>query len=171
MAEEKRHIFLTGNRRVGKTFLLQRVLSELSVPLSGFTTSWKEEENGTSALILSRADGTESAVAAYRYADDRPRQVFEEVFETFGAACLTDLQGLVLMDELGRFESSTEKFRSCVFAVLDSDLPVLGVVRDAENPFLDAVRSHPKTEVISVTKENREELVFAVRKKIKDILT
>lgn len=170
MAEEKRHIFLTGDRQAGKSFLLQRVVTHLGVPLSGFTTAWGPEDgDGRSALILSRADKTACAVTAYRYAD-RPREVFEEVFETFGAACLEDPHGLVIMDELGRFEASTDIFRRRIFSILDSDVPVFGVVRDMENPFLDAVRNHEKTEVIRVTKENREELFGVVLEKIEDIL-
>lgn len=171
MAEEKMHIFLTGDRRVGKSFLLQRVLSALKPQTSGFITAWgKADAEGTTPLILSDASGTRSAVAACRYTDDRPRKVFPEVFETLGTECLENLQGLVLMDELGRFESSTEKFRSAVFAVLDSDLPVFGVVRDMEIPFLDAVRNHPKTEVIRVTEENRDALFETVLKRIEEIL-
>lgn len=171
MAEEKIHIFLTGNRRVGKSFLLQRVLSEIDVPLSGFTTSWGEEEEGTTPLILSNVSGTKKAVAAYRYTDDRPRKVFEDVFETLGVECLRELEGLVIMDELGRFEASTEVFRTRVFEVLESDLPVFGVVRDMELPFLDAVRNHPKTEVIRITEENREEMYHTVLEKIQEILS
>lgn len=171
MAEEKIHIFLTGNRRVGKSFLLQRVLSEIDVPLSGFTTSWGEEEEGTTPLILSNASGTKKAVAAYRYTDDRPRKVFEDAFETLGVECLRELEGLVIMDELGRFEASTEVFRTRVFEVLESDLPVFGVVRDMELPFLDAVRNHPKTEVIRITEENREEMYHTVLEKIQEILS
>lgn len=170
MAEEKIHIFLTGDRRVGKSFLLQRVLSALKPQTSGFITAWGEETDGAAPLILSDSKGTRTAVAAYRYSDDRPRQVFSEVFETFGTECLENLHGLVLMDELGRFESSTEKFRSAVFSVLDSDLPVLGVVRDMDIPFLDAVRNHPKTEVIRVTKENREELFSILQKRVEEML-
>lgn len=171
MAEEKIHIFLTGDRRVGKSFLLQRVLLELDVSLSGFTTSWGEEdEKGATPLILSNASGTKKAVAAYRYTDDRPRKVFEEVFETFGVECLRAPEGLVIMDELGRFEASTELFRTRVFEVLESDLPVFGVVRDMEIAFLDAVRNHPKTEVIRITEENREEMYYTVLEKIKEIL-
>lgn len=171
MAEEKMHIFLTGDRRAGKSFLLQRVLSTLKPQISGFITVWGEADaQGTTPLILSNAAGTRSAVAAYRYTDDRPREVFAEIFETLGAECLKNPKGLVIMDELGRFESSAEKFRAAVFSVLDSDLPVFGVVRDMEIPFLDAVRNHPKTEVIRITAENREEMYSAVLKRIEEIL-
>ena len=170
MAEEKRHIFLTGDRQVGKSFLLQRVLAELTVPLSGFTTSWGQADaEGTTALILKDINGRQEAVAAFRYTDERKRQVFPEVFETTGADCLNNPHGLVIMDEIGRFEASTELFRNRIFAILDSDLPVFGVVRDMELPFLDAVRNHPKTEVIRITKENREEMFSAVLKKIQEI--
>ena len=43
-------------------------------------------------------------------------------------------------------------------------------IRDMELPFLDAVRNHPKTEVIRITEENREEMYHTVLEKIKEIL-
>lgn len=150
---------------------MQRVLSALNPPVTGFITSWGDAEaDGTTPLILKDAAGTKSAVAAIRYTDDRPREVFEEVFETLGASCLEHPAGLVLMDEIGRFESSTEQFRSRIFQVLDTDLPILGVVRDMEIPFLDAVRNHPKTEVVRITEENREEMYAYVLRRVEEIL-
>ena len=35
-------------------------------------------------------------------------------------------------------------------------MPVLGVVKPERNPFLDAVRAHPRTAVLEVTAENRD---------------
>ena len=81
----------------------------------------------------------------------------------------------VILDMLDDIEAWTregmsEAFRTRVFEVLESDLPVFGVVRDMEIAFLDAVRNHPKTEVIRITEENREEMYHTVLEKIKEIL-
>jgi nucleoside-triphosphatase THEP1 len=41
---------------------------------------------------------------------------------------------------------------------LDSDVPVLGVMRWERNPFLDAVGAHEAVEVVEVNESNRDAL-------------
>ena len=62
------------------------------------------------------------------------------------------------MDELGPKERNADAFREGVLRALDGDTPVYGVLQQAESPFLEAVRSHPEVEVITVTEENRDAL-------------
>ena len=62
------------------------------------------------------------------------------------------------MDELGSAESGAKNFCETVLAVLDGDLPVLGVLQKADTEFLRAVASHPRVRLVTVTVENRDEL-------------
>ncbi|MBR4988102.1 MAG: hypothetical protein IKY81_05555 [Methanocorpusculum sp.] len=172
MHAEKPHIFLTGEVQVGKSFLLQKVIKELDVPLTGFLTKWGEQNiDGSSTLYLSQVNGNLKTIVAERRTAKRFKlTVFPKEFATVGRACLENPAGLVIMDELGRFESGVPEFCNAVFSILDSDIPVFGVVRDMDVDFLNAVRRHPKTEVIRVTKENRNELFLPLLKKIGEIL-
>lgn len=171
MSGEKNHIFLTGEIQCGKSYLLQRVLRELSPVTSGFTTKWGETyADGNSNLYLRGVNNQIEAVVAHRTRKDGfGLNVFTDVFETKGVETLEEPMGLVIMDELGRFESKAPAFRAAVFRVLDSDMPVFGVVRDMDVPFLNDVRNHPKTKVIRVTKENRDELFYEVLEIIREI--
>ncbi len=72
------------------------------------------------------------------------------------------------MDELGFIEKDAAGFQNAVLSTLNGSVPVLGVVRNMQTPFLDQVRTHPNVDVIFVTKENREEIfhqVLAIFKK------
>ena len=84
--------------------------------------------------------------------------LWPEVFDREGTALLR-AEGpfdLLLMDELGRLELRAEAFRAAVLSALDGNVPVLGVVKPESNPFLDAVRAHPRTVVLEVAGENRD---------------
>ena len=67
------------------------------------------------------------------------------------------------MDELGPHEGNATQFCSAVMAVLDGEVPVLGVLQKGDSPFLKAVASHPKVQVIEVTMENREGVLEEIR--------
>ena len=169
---EKTHIFLTGDVQTGKSFLLRKVVKELDVPLSGFLTKWGEQNaDGSSDLIIRQVNSSLSAVAARRQSKSGfGLQVFPAAFSTVGCASLENPKGLVIMDELGRFEAEVTAFTDAVFSILDSDIPVFGVVRDMDIDFLNEVRRHPKTAVIRVTRKNRDELFLPVLQKIGEII-
>lgn len=84
-----------------------------------------------------------------------------DVFDTVGVSLLkdTDPCGLILMDEVGVQEESAFQFHAAVLERLDGDTPVLGVVRSKPGILTDAVRAHPNVEVVTVTEENRDEIL------------
>lgn len=95
---------------------------------------------------------------------------FPEVFDSVGTALLNQPGKPVLMDELGFFEKDAALFQQAVFSVIDSDTPVLGVIKPKHTPFLDRVRNHPKTQVIEITRENREDMYPVVLELVKKTL-
>lgn len=61
------------------------------------------------------------------------------------------------MDELGPHEAEAVRFRQMVFEVLDGPVPVLGVLQEANSPFLQEIARRPDVTVIRITKENRDD--------------
>lgn len=170
-----RHLFLTGDIQVGKSTIISRVLRELGVPVSGFCTVAIPAKNGESDIYLIHAAGTPgdctpASHLAHRCPGSTP-VVHAEIFLSCGVPLLTSASApLIVMDELGWMESGSEAFQQAVFLVLDGAIPVIGVVRDRQTPFLDAVRAHPEVEVLVVTRENREELSRVVLLRLRERL-
>ncbi|MBO5122414.1 MAG: nucleotide kinase, partial [Oscillospiraceae bacterium] len=81
-------------------------------------------------------------------------------FNAIGCRCLADLEWaeLIVMDELGPAESAAAAFQDRVLALLDGEIPVLGVLQEGESAFQRQVATHPNVELIYVTKENRDSL-------------
>lgn len=84
-----------------------------------------------------------------------------EAFETVGVEAVRRgirSRDLVVMDELGRFELRAYGFRQAVTDALNSPVPVIGVLKEDDNPFLNEIRNREDTEVLEVTEENRDDI-------------
>lgn len=46
-----------------------------------------------------------------------------------------------------------------MFRALDGDIPILGVLQQAESEFLHRIARHPQVTVLTVTEENRDALL------------
>ena len=152
------HIFLTGELQIGKSTALQRFLKETNVCADGFITEFDSQGENRS-LYLKRFD-TETARTPQRLVakmTSAGTEIYTDVFDTFGTGCLAAAgkRRLIIMDELGKFEESCLLFTDAVTSRLNGSIPIAGVVKKRESPFLDMVREHPKVEVIIVTEENR----------------
>ena len=163
------HIFLTGEIQIGKSTALRRFLQETNISADGFLTEL-DSRGETRNLYLKRFD-TENEVTEQRIAAKIFRNsidVFFDVFDTFGTGSLAvaGKRRIIIMDELGKFEESCELFKEAVFSRLNGTIPVAGVVRLRGSPFLNAVRAHPKVEVIKVTEKNRDAIPALLTKKL-----
>lgn len=159
----KKHVFLTGDKGVGKSTLIRRLLEQEKRSLGGFfTVRMDKVYGGQYSVHLIRAGGedtpSEENLLFFCGIPDKINK--KERFNTLGCSALKNaaVAELIIMDELGPNEGNAIEFCSAVMKVLDGDVPVLGVLQKADSPFLKAVADHPKVQVIEVTKENREEL-------------
>lgn len=157
---EKLHLFLTGEKQVGKSTLLQKLLALRAGPAAGFYTRkvWNVIE-GTPTVHLLRI-GEQPSRENLLFHCGGARLGGTEGFNTLGCAALADRTGarVIVMDELGPHEGEALDFRAAVLEILDGEIPVLGVLQEAESDFLREIASHPKVRVLRVTRENRGKL-------------
>lgn len=159
------HALIVGERGVGKSTLINRVLEACSRPVYGFETkkedSLADELRGSPVYIYEawreRSRTEENLVG---YCNNHRFDASPEVFDRFSSKLRRPVQkgGVVLLDELGFMEAQAEQFCAAVFALLDGDVPVIAAVKNKNIPFLEAVRSHPKAKCFYITAENRDEL-------------
>lgn len=153
------HLFLTGEKGVGKSTLIDYLLAGCTP--CGFRTCRVEGVlSCPSVHLLTVPDTTPTADNLLFYCG----AYSPERFDTLGVAALENRSGdVLLMDELGPAESGAEKFTAAVLAALDGELPVLGVLQQADTPFLRAVARHPRVRLVTVTPQNRDVLRAALR--------
>lgn len=171
-----RHIFLTGDKKVGKSTLWKNVLKELAIVPSGFLTLAYTVKGNFRGFCLhglgTLPQGFENDMPISIYLKPRMHRPILDSFEEFGAALLEVSQGdspYLMMDELGRFEKDAPGFQRAVMDCLEGDCHVLGVLQDTHNDFIDKIRKREDILLIRVTEKNRDALLEEVIRAVKEL--
>ena len=161
------HVFLTGDRQIGKSRALNGALDLIGMPVYGFRTRFLTRERGSSSLYMTPANNPEelSESAMVACLQDGKMRPLTERFDTLGAALLREArrhpEGVILMDECGHLEKNAQVFQNEIQACLDGDIPVLGVLR-RDQPWHDFIKRHPKVLVLTVDEQNRVDMAERV---------
>ena len=164
------HVFLTGRKQVGKSTLIRKELERYKKEngegkIGGFLTVRTDAVyDGKYSVHMLRA-GTESDPSEENLlficgsADSsRPDERFDRMGSRILEESVRNGAELLVMDELGPNEAGALVFQEAVLRALDGDIPILGVLQEADSAFLKKVAAHPKVRVIRVTEENRDAL-------------
>lgn len=166
------HYFLTGDVQVGKSTIIKKTLAALQLQaVGGFrSVSVPDLPDGAMSVYLIPAGEAHPMMGNWnrvgiRKGCGRGIEKFPEAFERAGVQALetVETKPLILMDEVGRMESAAARFSERILALLEESTPILGVVQKmADTPLTNAIRRHPNVRLLTVTKENREELAGEV---------
>lgn len=168
------HIFLTGEIQVGKSTVLDKTISLLGKKYGGFRTYFGEDRNSSNrVLYMNSADKTkvfneENIVVLFRKGNAPIADVSK--FNVYGSKLIKDARinaDLILMDECGSLESEAIDFQNEIIHTLNGHKPVLGVVKLSSKGWTDKIRDHPNVKMITVTKENRNNLPMIISKYFK----
>ena len=156
---EKKHLFLTGRKQVGKSTVLRKLLEHHPQP-AGFRTLRIPNAEGCSVHMFApgETEFTEENRVFYRHKGVLYLNIAD--FDRIGCDLLEKSKGadLILMDELGPTEVHAQQFRRAVWETLDESAHVYGVLQMAESDFLDQVAAREDVLVMTVTEENRDDL-------------
>jgi len=172
------HVFLTGEIGIGKTTIIQKTLNALQIPIGGFITYFGEDryednkELYMNGAWLPKEYKKNLSVASFTKGAAPLPSV--KAFDSFGVQWIRDSRSfaaLLLMDECGRFENQAMNFQNEIFKSLNGEIPILGVLKKIIEPsWLDRIKNHPKVNVITVTKENRNDLADILVEYYKSLL-
>ncbi len=185
------HIFLTGEKQVGKSTLVSSVLATTKLRYKGLRSiSVFDENNDRNVYIIPANKGkapinsptqeTPADTADHQgnpLSQETPALVGicsnhhivakkPEVFDSIGCRLLEpgkDTQ-LIVIDEIGNMESNARLYSVKVMSLLErTDIRVLGVVQKmARTELAETIRNHPNVRIIEVDEGNREELVKVI---------
>ena len=153
------HLFLTGEKGVGKSTLLQKLLNGRTA--GGFRTV-KAVQGGRVSLHLLAGEEQPSEENFLCFCPPTGDAETARRFDRLGCAALERAGDVIVMDELGPAECRAEAFREAVLRCLDGNTPVLGVLQKGEYPFYRTVAEHPKVRLVEITPENRDILELPV---------
>lgn len=140
---------------------MSRLLRERGAPLSGFTTEEMRSGGRRIGFAVEALSG-ERAVLAHVDASGPPRVgkygVDVAAFELVALPALDAGAGILIVDEIGKMELASTRFRSAVSRLFETRRPLVATVPLHAHPFTDSLKSRPDVEVVRVTTANREAL-------------
>jgi len=150
------NIFLTGERGVGKSTIIKKAMKVLP-SFGGFLT--RRISGGVKLTnLVTKEEKIVARIVNGEWVS------CPEVFDKSGSQAIE--MGMekefIIMDELGKFEEHARKFQRRVFQAIDCPKPVIGVIRDEYNPFLDRIRKLKSVKIIRVDVKNRDRLVESI---------
>lgn len=155
------HIIICGERGVGKSTLISRLLANTDRPVYGCCTRALSRPDGSFEVFMF-APGDFDHARPFAKRIGAVRSVDTTVFNTFGVELLSRVKegGIILLDELGFMEEQAEAFTKRVLELFDGDIPVIAAVKSThpDSAFLNRVRNHPKADVYYIDENNRDSL-------------
>lgn len=118
----EKHILICGERGVGKSTLIRRLLAESTLPVGGFVTRRLPQADGDGmfpiylhAAALPPEERPYDPEHLVSTCDSRRSIRYPEAFDRLGPPLLTS-GGLLVMDELGFLENDAHRFQAAVLA-------------------------------------------------------
>ncbi|RLI90982.1 MAG: AAA family ATPase [Candidatus Altiarchaeales archaeon] len=159
----RKNILLTGRPGIGKTTIIKRVLDRIDLSAGGFYTQEIREHGIRTGFKIITLDGNEGLLAHTelntRFRVGRYFVNIDDIDEIAVQSILDSLdRDLIIIDEIGRMELFSEKFKEAVILALETKR-VLGTIMRWSNIFTDSIKARDDTDVIDVNLENRDSLV------------
>ena len=136
----KRHLFLSGPAFSGKSRLIREQLGRNLQNAGGFCTKLCKAPDGSvlgCAMIPTAAAGGAEGLEQELFLDMRsfPPAHDSEVFRSLGVRLLEEAAWypFAILDEIGGIDLIIPQFRNALDSLLDSELPILGVIKSRED--------------------------------------
>jgi len=160
----KRAFLITGHPGCGKTTLVRRLVDELGVAAGGFYTQEIRTRGRREGFGLTTLDGETATLASVHIAGG-PRvarygvntAAMDDVATPAIERAIADAR-LIVIDEIGKMELLSNRFRQAVLAALECGKPVLATVMLAAHPWADALKRRPEVSLLVLTEANRTQV-------------
>jgi nucleoside-triphosphatase len=151
---------LTGRPGTGKTSLIRQAVAGLKGGFGGFYTEEIRAGGTRLGFKLITLDGDEAVLA---HVDFHSRYrvgkygVDIDGLEQVGVPALAEAIGqrdVIVIDEIGKMELFSSRFREAALEAVQSGKPVLGTVMLSPHPWADDIKRQPQVKLVEVTRTN-----------------
>lgn len=158
----KKNIFLTGAPSSGKTSVIKKVISKLTLPATGFYTEEERQGDRRVGFMMKTLDGKEGHLAHGDIMSDfkiRRYGVSVHNIDSIAVPSIVPVENnVIILDEIGKMECFSEIFKDAALNALDSPNIVIGTITLGGHDFIQSVKNRDDIEITEVTLQNRDSL-------------
>ena len=165
-----KNLLITGIPGCGKTTLFKRLAKKLlQFHPVGFYTQEIREGGTRKGFTLNGLDGSSGVLAHVDFTGDfRVGRYGVDVagFEDFiNRFSFPDQKTeLVMIDEIGKMECFSEKFKTLISEVLESEKVLIATVALKGRGLIAAIKKRPDIRLFEVTRKNQDDLFYRILK-------
>jgi nucleoside-triphosphatase len=161
----KSTFLLTGMPGAGKTSLIKQVVASLNGRAGGFYTEEIRLMGVRQGFRIVTLDNRTAQLAHISLKS--PYRVSKygvelQGLESIGVGALQQAArqcDVVIIDEIGKMELFSDKFRSAVSEIIESRKKILGTIMLKTHPWADEIKKRPQVYVITITRYNHEQVL------------
>ena len=160
----KKHIALTGKPGVGKTSVIKKIIPMLGTSAGGFFTEEIRVMDRRMGFRIVTLDGKEGIMAHVDCNSNYKVGKYRVDLDSFEKVAIPALENamkdksIIVIDEIGKMELFSAKFRELVRNILDGEKLLLCVIKENSDVFTEEIKSRGDVSVVTVNYENREGL-------------
>ena len=160
----KKHILLTGKPGIGKTSVVKKVIPLLGVDAGGFYTEEIRELDRRMGFRVVTLDGEDGVLAHVEFNSNYKVGKYRVDLVSFEKVAIPALEramehkSVVVIDEIGKMELFSMKFRELVSKILDSEKSLLCVIKENGDTFTENIKKRKDVTILTVNYENRDTL-------------
>jgi len=173
-----RNILITGRPGCGKSTLIKRLIEGLGGEwkIAGIVTPEIRKNHkrfgfriidllsGEGEILASVDIKSEIRVSKYFVNLDGIEKILDKFMESFEEA------DLFVVDEIGKMELLSGRFRDIIIKILDSEKPVVATVALSKDPFIEGLKKRKDSKVFYLERRGLEKILKEVETTISRIL-
>jgi len=159
-----KNILVSGPPGCGKTTLIKEILEELKIEAGGFFTQEIRERGERKGFKIKALDGKEGILAHQninsKFRVSKYGVNLKDLEEIAVPSILKaiDEGKIVVIDEIGKAELFSEKFKEAVFKALNSKNKVLGTIKISKDFFTEKIRKREDTKIFYLKREEKDKI-------------
>ncbi len=162
----KKNILITGRPRVGKTTLIKYASKMLGSCAGGFYTEEIKGEgvHGREGFKIITLDGKEGILARVGYKSKYNVGLYGvniQDLEAIGVDAIRNAienKEWVIIDEIGKMEEFSNKFKEAVYDALNSTKNFLATIREKDSHYSASIKERQDVIIFRLTVPNRNEI-------------
>jgi len=175
MGSTKKNILLTGLPGVGKTTFIKKLSEKLSsIKPVGFYTEEIRERGMRKGFDLISLEGRRGLLSHVEI--ESPHRVgkyrvdvkgFEDFLESI--AFFAPATSLIIIDEIGKMECLSPKFRRLIKEILDSEKMLIATVAFKGGGLIEEIKKRNDVRLFEITQKNRDSLLTEILNEVRTI--